>query len=611
MYLEKLREQLKLAVRLGINYAVPRQWMPEGYKGHVSFDGKIFKVNPYEFYLQLVEEAIGGNYSSSVPDGRNMYVVFPRSTAAYNHKGFGLFEPDDIFGYRESGTFLKMIPIALHARQMHFGTIYLLPISSYSNRFKKGTIGSPYAVSDPLSLSEDLADPLVDLSAEEQFSAFVEFCHRIGLKVVLDFVPRTAARDSALLLDHPDWFYWIDVDSLSKYGPPKAPEMGFRQLTNDDMAYLYGKQDVREFLKCFKPAPSTTDPQRWDNFVEASRGKDFLPELVKTFGVITPPGFSDWLNDPQPTWDDVTFYRLYLDHPDVAKPFVASEQPPYVLFDVIKSSNFPGSEPNADLWDFISNIIRSYVERFDIDGARIDMGHALPKILEQKMISNVLSIKPNFLFIAEELNPSGDIKAKESNYNAIIGNIWWMLPREEKIVEAFLDSSTRVLPVWGAVETPDTPRIFGRLPKDEALQRLILSAFLPNSYFVLNAGVEIEEKQPMNLGLDATLDDKWILPKDDEFYGKLAFFDHYVLHWDSKEDMTDFVTQLNRLRIRYYDPNARVTNTEPLMVKHNGALLVWNNTVKPIYYTEKVLISAGVDVSGALQPGSVALLENE
>jgi len=27
----------------------------------------------------------------------------------------------------------------------------------------------------------------------------------------------------------------------------------------------------------------------------------------------------------------------------------------------------------------------------------------------------------------------------------------------------------------------------------------------------------------MNLGLDATLDDKWVLPRDDEFYGKLSF----------------------------------------------------------------------------------------
>jgi len=80
---------------------------------------------------------------------------------------------------------------------------------------------------------------------------------------------------------------------------------------------------------------------------------------VKTFGVITPPGFSDWLNDPQPTWDDVTFYRLFLDHPDVAKPFVGDDQPPYVLFDVIKASRFPGSKPNGNFGTIYQAFLRT------------------------------------------------------------------------------------------------------------------------------------------------------------------------------------------------------------------------------------------------------------
>jgi len=57
----------------------------------------------------------------------SIYVAFPRTTSAYNHKGFGLFEPEDPLGYRESGTFLKMMAVALHAKRMHFDTMYLLP----------------------------------------------------------------------------------------------------------------------------------------------------------------------------------------------------------------------------------------------------------------------------------------------------------------------------------------------------------------------------------------------------------------------------------------------------------------------------------------------------
>jgi len=63
--------------------------------------------------------------------------------------------------------------VALHAKRMHFDTMYLLPVSMHSDRFKKGTVGSPYAVSDPLRIADYLADPLLDLSAEELFGAFV------------------------------------------------------------------------------------------------------------------------------------------------------------------------------------------------------------------------------------------------------------------------------------------------------------------------------------------------------------------------------------------------------------------------------------------------------
>ncbi len=42
-----------------------------------------------------------------------------------------------------------------------------------------------------------------------------------GMRVMLDFVPRTAARDNNLILDHPDWFYWISIDEMNDFAPLK------------------------------------------------------------------------------------------------------------------------------------------------------------------------------------------------------------------------------------------------------------------------------------------------------------------------------------------------------------------------------------------------------
>jgi hypothetical protein len=112
-------------------------------------------------------------------------------------------------------------------------TVYLLPITALGSANRKGDLGSPYGIRNPMALDDRLADPLVpQLTVEEQFAAFCEAAHRMGLKVVLEFVFRTAAQDADWAKEHPDWFYWIRADAQDRssanpagYGnPPFTPE---------------------------------------------------------------------------------------------------------------------------------------------------------------------------------------------------------------------------------------------------------------------------------------------------------------------------------------------------------------------------------------------------
>ena len=66
---------------------------------------------------------------------------------------------------------------------------------------------------------------------------------------------------------------------------------------------------------------------------------------------------------------------------------------------------YHGKKPNMELWETLSDIIPYYQNNFGIDGARIDMGHALPEKLIKMIISKAHAIDPDFSFIAEELNP--------------------------------------------------------------------------------------------------------------------------------------------------------------------------------------------------------------
>ena len=570
--LKEIWRYLKEKKEKNISYSIPKQWIPEGYDGWVEEKNGKYFVKPYEFFSKIIENFLrkaGEGIDYSLPlskikgvKGRDwikksiMYISLPRMTVAYNHKGFGRFEPVDIFGYKESGTFLKMIAILPYLKKFKVNVLYLLPVSKSSVIFKKGEIGSPYAVKDPLKIDDIYHDPLLeDFEVDDEFKAFVEACHILGIRVILDFIPRTSARDSNLILKHPEWFYWIRIEDLQDYNPPKIPGKGFKIPEKEDIPYIYSLESVKKHLAKFTRSPKEIDPQRWENFVKNVK-EDFLRELVDVFGVITPPGFSDWINDPQPTWDDVTFLRLFLDHPKEASKYVKKDQLPYILFDVIKASKFPGEIPNEELWRFLENIIPYYQKKFGIDGVRLDMGHALPKELERRIIDKARSEDPSFVFIAEELQMENDAKAKESGYDAIIGNSWWALPRISEKAYTFFQSVVPrlVISYMAAAETPDTPRIAGRKP--EVLAKLIpfLCAFSPNGIFVINSGQELGERQPMNLGLDTDINQKLLLDPEDQFFGKLAFFDHYALHWDNaREDIMKLLESLSNLREKFFD----------------------------------------------------------
>ncbi|ABR30325.1 maltodextrin glycosyltransferase [Thermosipho melanesiensis] len=569
--LKELEKYLKAKITGHKNYAIPKLWI----KGYEYLYGDIFEekgenlfVDPYEFFFKVISHINSQrekiDYSKPISyhskeknweKNAIMYGTLPRMTTSFNHKGFGNFEEIDILGFKESGTFLKMIALLPYLKNFNVNTIYMLPISKTSDLFKKGSIGSPYAVKNPLELDESYHDPLLaDFSVKDEFKALVEAAHILGMRVVLDFIPRTASRDSDLIKEHPDWFYWIKIDDLADYKPPRVDELSFKIPDKEDIPVLYRNTEVRKHLNRFVDSPDKIDPKKWAK-VKNMPG-NILVNIIREFELVTPPGFSDWINDPQPTWDDVTFLRLYLDNPIDAQEYIPEDQKPYILFDVIKSSKFPGSIPNKDLWEYISNIIPNYQKKFGIDGARIDMGHALPSKLQEMIIKKAREIDPFFVFIAEELEMDNDIKAKDDGYNVILGNSWYAAPRKEEMYKLLEEKAKNLaIPFIASVETPDTPRISTR-EFGEKLKYLatFLLYFSPNGIPYINSGQEIGEIQPMNLGLDNTVWGKTVLPPDDEFYGKLAFFDHYVLHWnDYDEKLFEFLKTLLFLRKKYND----------------------------------------------------------
>jgi glycosidase len=448
------------------------------------------------------------------------YSMMIRTSSAWDYDHSGALEPS------ENGTFLRTLYLLPYLRRMGVNLLYLLPISKYALENKKGELGSVYGVSNFFQLDPNLKHA-TSLTIEEEFQCMVEAAHLFGMRVMIDLIPRTNSTNSELIRDHPEWFYWIDRDEYDHYAPPAVPAVDAVVQPNDEiLPLIYAAPEVQAHIKKFRPHPGTHP--RWPEL------KDDLAAVEKELGVRVAPAFSDHVNDVQPPWTDITFFRLYLDHPTKALPYIDASTPPYILFDTIKGNLYQGDIINEELWTVLSSIVPFY-QQFGVDGARIDMGHALPTLLTQRIVERAKEIDPYFAFVAEETVKEKSHRIQQDGYDMMIGNGFYALPRyrEGQTKEYYFGYKDNVIPVFANIETHDTKRAANRDYGGKAMAEALtyLNYFMPNGVPFINSGQELFEIQPMNLGVDCTQEEQFVLPKDDPFHGHLALFDSYQLHY--------------------------------------------------------------------------------
>jgi starch synthase (maltosyl-transferring) len=555
-------------------YFIPEVWNSIDYCNFCkepTKEGQI-KINPYDFMISCIKFILlnGDNdqdchmplsyknlcfetsYSKSV-----IYSILPRTFTAWDHYNDGAIC---------SGTFLKTICLLPYLKKLQVDIIYLLPIFKYSDKYKKGELGSPYAIKNFYQLDASLHDELLgennEIMLETEFKALIEASHLLGMKVILDFVFRTVSRDNDLIVEHPDWFYWIHRQNSQTFLPPNVENEKKLAIINDKrIKSLYTCKEITEYLAQFTYPPTNLDPSKWQQvLIQYYETQTNILDLIeKTYHITTAPGFSNVINDPQPAWTDVTYLKFYHDGNPKTKQYISEGQPPYVLQDVACLNRYRGTLPNRDLWDYILGIIPYYQDKFKIDGARIDMGHALPADLNKEIMARVKDKNKEFIFWSEEFSPEKSQLAKKDGFNFISGNLWSVYNEVDK--PSFYKKLTRTvecaeLPLTAALETPDTPRLAQLYREKQKITLLVLLNFLmANTIPFINNGMELLEIQPMNLGLNNDETGRFVLEKRDPMYGKLAFFDNYRLHWLNLEQewMRRLLIEVLTLRKRFSD----------------------------------------------------------
>ena len=98
------------------------------------------------------------------------------------------------------GTFQALRGDLRRIRNLGVDIIWLMPIHPIGVKARKGTLGSPYAISDYRAVNPEYG-------TMEDFQALVEDIHALGMKCIIDVVYNHTSPDSWLVANHPEWFY--------------------------------------------------------------------------------------------------------------------------------------------------------------------------------------------------------------------------------------------------------------------------------------------------------------------------------------------------------------------------------------------------------------------
>ncbi|WP_066529195.1 alpha-amylase family glycosyl hydrolase [Erythrobacter sp. CCH5-A1] len=150
--------------------------------------------------------------------------------------------------FTPEGTFKAAQKQLPRLAAMGVDIIWLMPVHPIGEVNRKGTLGSPYAVRDYRAVNPELG-------TEAEFRAFVDEAHRLGLKVILDWVANHSAYDNPLTRSHPEWYTrtpegammspagtdWSDVADFD------YSQAGLRQYMTESLAFWVREYGVDGF----------------------------------------------------------------------------------------------------------------------------------------------------------------------------------------------------------------------------------------------------------------------------------------------------------------------------------------------------------------------------
>ena len=125
------------------------------------------------------------------------------------------------------GTLQSAIQRLPFLKELGVDIIWLMPIYPIGERDRKGSLGSYYSIRDYCAVNPEIG-------TLNDFNLFLDYAHKLGFKVLLDWVANHTSRDAKWLSDKPNDWYERD-DSGEALIPWDWSDTAKLNYTNEDV----------------------------------------------------------------------------------------------------------------------------------------------------------------------------------------------------------------------------------------------------------------------------------------------------------------------------------------------------------------------------------------
>jgi len=165
--------------------------------------------------------------SCTQPEKNTSYDVDSTETVTINIpakvRDMNIYEVN-IRQYTPEGTFDAFREHLPRLRKMGVDILWLMPIQPISEKNRKGSLGSYYAVADYTGFNPEFG-------TAQDFRELIDMAHDLGFMVILDWVPNHTGWDHHWLSEHPDYY---THDSLGNVISPNPDWSDVADLNYDN-----------------------------------------------------------------------------------------------------------------------------------------------------------------------------------------------------------------------------------------------------------------------------------------------------------------------------------------------------------------------------------------